>query len=405
MELGSCRRSSETDADWISFRRKALAKTGGEVESFGMRKMVVRSLAVMLIALLIVAAAALVHHRKAQLAKQPTPPSRPTAIFTKFGQWGTLAVTRHYLGTIEPEAEALLSAQTTGYITALHKDVGDRLEKGETAAEIDTRLSAAKKNALAAELAGARKDLAIKKSIWNRRRELIRNRAISQETMDDSELAASLAESRVRGLEEELSAATVSLSFSRLESLFGGVVTERMKEIGDLVTIGTPVFRMENPDRGYKILVRVPQETAASLSPKSPVRLTSRGKTLETTVDRVHPAIVSGNLATVEIRLPTRPFGLPSYGVVGVDLTVAQPEGWIVDADCLLETGIDTLVFPLAEDMTVSPVSVTVRGRSGSRAVVDGPLAAGISLAAGPESLMLTLGPGARVLPVPGDPL
>lgn len=370
-----------------------------------MRKMVLRFLAMMLIALLMLAGAALVHHRKAQLAAQPAPPSRATAVFTKSGQWGALAVTRHYLGTIEPKAEAVLSAQTTGYITALHKDVGDRLEKGETAAEIDTRLSAAKKSALAAELAGARKDLAIKKSIRNRRRELIRNRAISQETMDDSELAASLAESRVQGLEQELSAATVSLSFSRLESFFGGIVTERMKEVGDLVTTGTPVFRMENPDRGYKILVRVPQETAASLSSKALVRLTSSGKTLEATVDRVHPAIVSGNLATVEIRLPTRPFGLPSYGVVGVDLTVARPEGWIVDADCLLETGMDTLVFPLAEDMTVSPVVVTVLGRSGSRAIVDGPLMPGSALAAGPESLLLTLGPEARVLPVPGDPL
>ena len=338
-----------------------------------MRKILFRSLAGISVAILIFAAAVLVHHRKAQLANQPLPPSRPIAVFTKSGQWGRLTVTRHYLGTIEPVVEAVLSAQTTGYITALYKDVGDRLRKGEAAAEIDTRLADARKNALVAELAGARQDLAVKERIRNRRRKLILDRAVSQEILDESELAASLAASRVRGLEEELAAAKVSLSFSRMESFFDGIVTERMKEMGDLVTTGTPVFRVENPDRGYKILVRVPQETAAILARNSAVRLTHGNQTLETAVDRVHPAIVSGNLATVEIKSPTRPFGLPSYAVVGLDLTVAEPEGWIVDADCLLETGVQTLVFALAEDMTVSPVAVTVRGRSGSNSITPNP--------------------------------
>ncbi len=370
-----------------------------------MKKLFFRSLAGILIVILILAAVVLVRHRKAQLANQPLPSQPPVAVFTKSGQWGRLSVTRHYLGIIEPEAEAVLSAQTTGYITALHKDVGDRLIEGEIAAEIDTRLSQATKNALVAELSGVRQDLAIKQTIRNRRRELLRNRAVSQEMLDEAELATSLAESRVRRLEQELSAATVSLSFSRLESFFDGVITERMRETGDLVTTGTPVFRVENPDRGYKILVRVPQEAAAALTRNAPVRLIHGDKILETTVDRIHPAIVSGNLATVEIKLPNRPFGLPSYGSVGVDLTVAEPEGWVVDADCLLETGAQTLVYLLSGEMKVFPVVVTVLGRSDSRAVVDGPLTAESTLASGPESMLLALGPGIIVLPVSGGAL
>lgn len=366
------------------------------------KKILFRSLAGILVAILILAAVVLVRHRKAQLANQPAPSSRSVAVFVKSGNWGSLAVTRHYLGSIEPEAEAVLSAQTTGYITALYKDVGDRLQKGEAAAEIDMRLSQAKANALGAELVGAREDLAIKETVRDRRRQLILNGAISREALDEAELAASLAESRVRRLEQDLLAARVSLSFSRMESFFDGVVTERMKETGDLVTVGTPVFRLENPDRGYKILVRVPQETAAILDRNAPVRLTHEGKVLETTVDRIHPAIVSGNLATVEIKSRSRPFDLPSYGVVGIDLTMAEPEGWIVDSDCLLETGEKNMVFSIADDMTVFPVIVTVLGRSGSQVVLDGPLTGRTFLAAGPESLLLTLGQGVHVIPTPG---
>lgn len=367
-----------------------------------MKKPLVKSLAWVSLAAFVFAGALLVRHRKARLENQPAPPSRPIAVFTKSAHRDRLAVTRHYLGTIAPETEAVLSAQTTGYITALYKDVGDRLKKGEVAAVFDTRLSAAKKNALAAELAGAREDLTIKETIRDRRRKLIQKQAVSREALDESELAARLAESRVRRLAQELAAAQVTLSFSRLEAFFDGIVTERMKEIGDLVVPGTPIFRVENPDRGYSVLIRIPQEIAAILAPDAPARMTLGDKVLETTVDRVHPAIVSGHLATAEIKFPTRPFGLPSYGVVGVDLTVAEPEGWIVDADCLLDTGAETLVFPLSDGRTVSPTPVIVRGRSGRRAVVDGPLAAGRALAAGPESLLLTLGNGVRVFPVSG---
>ncbi|MFO8086104.1 MAG: hypothetical protein R6U27_17480, partial [Desulfobacterales bacterium] len=154
-----------------------------------MKKILFRSLAAILVAILILAAVVLVRHRKAQLANQPAPSSRSVAVFVKSGKWGSLAVTRHYLGSIEPEAEAVLSAQTTGYIKALYKDVGDRLQKGEAAAEIDMRLSQAKANALAAELVGAREDLAIKETVRDRRRQLILNGAVSREALVERMLA------------------------------------------------------------------------------------------------------------------------------------------------------------------------------------------------------------------------
>lgn len=367
-----------------------------------MKNFFLRSLAGLVVILLIVAAVFLVRHRKAQLANLAPPPVRPIPVLVKSAEQGTLPVTRHYLGTIEPVAGAVLSAQTTGYLTAVYKDVGDRLTAGEAAAKIDMRLPEAQKNALAAELSGAREDLAIKKTIRDRRRELVRERAVSQEALDEAELAATLAESRVRRLEQELAAAAVSLSFSRMDSFFDGIVIERMKDIGDLVTPGTPVLRVEDPAMGYKILVRVSQETVVDLPRNAAVNLTFGDQVLIAAVDRVHPAIVSGNLAVVEIRTSARPFDLPSYGVVGVDLTVAEVQGFIVDADCVLETDAGAFVFSVTDAFGVNPISVTVTGRSGNRTVVDGPLTDGLSLAAGPESMLLMLGPGVRVLPVEG---
>ena len=103
----------------------------GEIRLSDMKKLIFRSLAGFLTVFLILTAVLLLRHRKAQLANQPIPSQPPVAVFTKSGEWGRLPVTRHYLGTIKPEIEAVLSAQTTGYITALHKAVGQRLATGK----------------------------------------------------------------------------------------------------------------------------------------------------------------------------------------------------------------------------------------------------------------------------------
>lgn len=366
-----------------------------------MKKTFFRLLTITVLLLLILAAIMLVKRRRAELAARPVAPVRPVAVIVKSVHRGQLAVTRHYLGTIEPEAEARLTSQTTGYLTALYKDVGDRLKKGEIVAKVDPRLAEARKKALAAELDGAQEDLTIKETIRDRRRRLIEKKAVSQEALDEAELAARMAKSRVQSLREELTGAQISLSFSRLESMFSGVVSERLLEVGDLVTTGSPVLRVENPERGYKIIVRVPQETATHLVPGSPARLSADNKSLVTVIDRIYPAIITGKLATVEIKSPTRPFNLPSYAELGVNLTVAEPEGWIIDTDCLLETGNNAVVFIVGSGPTVSPQPVTVLGRSGALAVVEGPLSATVTLAAGPESMLLTLGDGVKILPLP----
>ncbi|MEA2060734.1 MAG: efflux RND transporter periplasmic adaptor subunit [Thermodesulfobacteriota bacterium] len=368
-----------------------------------MRKTLYRSITIVLMLVLIVAGAVLIRHRRAGLENLKPPARRAVPAAVKSVSRGTLTVMQHYIGTIEPVGAAALSAQITGYLTAVHKDAGDSIAAGETAAEIDMRLALSHRDALAAELSGARKDFKIKQVILERRQSLIRDRVVSKENMDQTELSASLAESQVQRLEQELAAASVSLSFTRINSLFNGVVTRRLKNVGDLVTPGVPVLEVEDSSRGYRVLVKISQNTAADLPGAAQARLIHDDQMMETIVDRVYPAIVTGNLATLEIRTEDRPFGLPSYSIVGVDLAVAEPAGWIMDRNCILETESGAKVFAVENDRIVSVLPVTVRGMHGNKAVVDGPLTRDMSLAAGPESMLLILGQDIKIFNVPGE--
>ncbi|HMA67906.1 MAG TPA: hypothetical protein VKO20_08805, partial [Desulfosalsimonadaceae bacterium] len=101
----------------------------------------------------------LVIHKKSELAEKSAPPVRPVPVHTARAIQGRLPVFEHYIGTIEPLIYADLSPRVTGHLASVAGDVGDRLQKGEAAALLDPRLPAREKEAVAAELRGAKETL------------------------------------------------------------------------------------------------------------------------------------------------------------------------------------------------------------------------------------------------------
>ncbi|MFO7838728.1 MAG: efflux RND transporter periplasmic adaptor subunit [Desulfosalsimonadaceae bacterium] len=346
-------------------------------------------------------AAVVVKHKKAELSEKPAPGIRPTAVRTAVAEHGQMPIRDHYIGIIEPELAADLSVRANGHVNSIAADVGDRLRKGQTAAVVDPQIPRREKRAIAEELKGAEEALAISKKILKRRKTLVRDKHVSEENLDQARRQYVLDRARVKRLGQELAAKEKAFAYTRLTAPFDGIITERMKDPGDLVSPGVPVLRLENPDAGYKILAKVPQATAGRLTPGCPVLLSFHGKEKSAAIDRVHPAVSAGALAVVEIRSREKPFGLPSGSALGVDLTLSRPEGLIIPLGCLLEQQSAYRVFVIDEDeTTVRSVSVSLLGKSGGRAVVEGDIADGARLVSGSESMLLQLTDGAPVNPV-----
>lgn len=348
--------------------------------------------------LMILSAALLVRHRKSELASLSKPVERPLLIQVKNVTQGRLPIIEHYLGTILPVMETKLSAQTTGTLTKIRKEIGDTFQAGDSIAEIDHRLLTYQKQSLQAELAGAEENYAVKKTILGRHQQLYEKNVVSKEALDKARLEFELARSQLAQVKQQLASASVSLSYSHIRPLDNGVVTQRHKEIGDLVGSGSPVFTVEDPSKGYKIFVSIPLETIARLTVGAKVRLQHGIHYTDAAVFKIHPSITNGSLATVEIRVADRPFGLPSYSRIGVDLYLEIPEGWIVSADCILELEIGAWVFPVQENRIGRPVAIQILGTGQGQAVVKGDLQPKLSLAAGPESLLLHLSENKKVI-------
>ncbi len=365
-----------------------------------MKRHLKTSVYVLVIVLLVVAAVRLSGMRRTELAEMTRPAPRVHAVYLESVRSGTLSVTRGYQGFIEPVQQAAISFRTTGHLVSTPKDVGDRISGGDVLAGIDDRLLVQAKDALEAELSGAESELDRMDKQLERRRALHEQDLIEQEALDAAQSAYEVARANVKTLDARLAAAVTELDFAVAYAPFDGIVTERHKQKGDLVLPGEPVYRVENPDAGYRVMIRIPQKMAPALVPGAAAEIRQDDEKIKTRIYRIYPATQEGRLALAELRLEDSPFNLPSGGFVKVDLVIQMISGIIVSEKAILEDDAAARIYRVGDDDRVEIVEVRVLGRENGLAAIEGPVSPGDRVVVAEESMLLHLADETTVLSV-----
>ena len=373
--------------------------------SWGKRmKRYIKGLPFVIAAVMVVAAAAWLSAKRGAERDQLAGPDSPVyAVYLETAQKGHLDITRTLVGTIEAVDHAVVAFRVSGHLLSAPGEPGDYFTGGEVVARIDQRPLSRNREAIAADLEGAKRTLDQAKERVERRKPLLEKDLIDPEAMSAAETEFEVAKARVESLEARLAAADLEIDYAALRAPFDGVVTARHKRRGDLAMQGEPVYTIENPAAGYAITARVPRETALSVTPGSRATVRFDSKEIETSLYRVHPAAREGGLATAECRLGERPFGLPSGTFVTVDLLVETVHGILIPERTLLEDESGARVFRVDENGQVTVVGVMVRGRQGGVAVIQGAVSEGDRLVGAEASMLLRLADGVRVRPVHED--
>jgi RND family efflux transporter MFP subunit len=366
-----------------------------------MKKHIPKILLILMLLLLAVGAVFLVRQRKSELSGMDTVPAPALPVSVSEVKTGNVAQTRHYLGIIEPVISARIAAQVTGYLDSMHVDIGDRVQKNQVTAEIDDRLLKKELSGLEAELKGAKADLADLKQRYERRKELYQKGHATEESLEAAQSAFISARSRVSALGARIESARVSLGYATIQAPFDGLVTRRDKDPGDLVTPGQVLYQIEDTAGGYRVLVRLDAQTADRISKNTTAEIRHGSSTIKAPVDRIYPAGDENRMAVAEIRLPNKPFNLPSMTFVGVDLAFAASEALVVPRQAALEYEGQWRVFVLRDDQRATPADVDVSAFGKNRlAVISEKLRAGDQVIVGDESMLIRLGKNTRVTPV-----
>lgn len=277
-------------------------------------------------------------------------------------------------GVVQARTAATLAARVMAPVLAVRVVPGDRVRTGQVLVELDGRdLTSTARSASAgaaeardgaaaatAEQRAARAALDLATATHGRIAALFARKSATAQEMDDAAAALAAAEARAAsaaarvqvagaGIERAAAAsdaATATAGFLRVTAPFDGVVTEKLVNVGDMVTPGLPLVRVEDT-RGYRLEVRLDESQAARLAAGSSldVALDDAAAPVSGRVAEVSRAIDAGSRSfLVKIDLPAGT--TVRSGAFGrARLPGATRAALVVPADAVVRHGQVTSVF------------------------------------------------------------
>lgn len=206
-------------------------------------------------------------------------------------------------GQIRSRMEATLSAPATGTVSQVQAEVGDKVKKGAPLMVLDTsNVAIGVEQAMAArEMAKAGLDSA--STELDRTKKLFEGGSAPQAVLDKVQAGQRQAAAAFAQADAAVRSAQEMLRDHTLRAPFDGVVTARLKNVGDTVAMmpPTPIFMVTNLDL-LEVRLPVPESMAGAL--KQGMKLSGRvipaNTPFEATV-RTVGAVVDPQSRTVEV--------------------------------------------------------------------------------------------------------
>ncbi len=208
---------------------------------------------------------------------------------------------------VEAVRQSTVSAQISGRIVDLRFDVGDFVKKGEVIARIDERAASQAVAATEAQVREAEAAMRNARAEYERSKQLVAQKFLSQAALDRSEAAYRSAQARVSSLLAGAGQAQTERSFATIIAPYSGVVSARHVELGEMAVPGKPLMTGFDPGT-LRVTATVPQAEVAAIQAgaKARVEVPSLGKWVDATQLTVIPS-ADPRTHTTQVRL-----GLPS---------------------------------------------------------------------------------------------
>jgi len=233
----------------------------------------------------------------------PKPAPKGEALKTAAVELRDLELTTSAEAVMEAVRQSTVSAQIAGRVVDLRFDVGDFVNKGEVIVRIDERAASQALAASEAQVLEARAALANARAQFERSRQLLAQKFISQAALDQAESAYKAAQARVSALIAGAGQAATERSFATVVAPYSGVVSARHIELGEMATPGRPLMTGFDPST-LRVVATVPQAQVAAIQGggKARIEVPSLGRWVDVKQMTIVPA-ADPRTHTTRIRL------------------------------------------------------------------------------------------------------
>ena len=239
-------------------------------------------------------------------------------------------------GDVRAFEETKIYARADGYLLKWNSDIGAKVEAGQVLAEIDTPELDQELNQSRAALAQAQANLVLARSSAERWQRLLKDRAVSQQEVDEKTSALAAREADVKAAEAAVARLEKLSSFKEVRAPFAGTMTRRHVDTGALIRAGgnaSALFDLAQTDT-LRVQVNVPQAYLRDIAIGSTVAIAVAeypGRAFPGKVLRTSGAFdATTRTMLTEIEVPNRNGELFPGIHVDVQLTLAQANPPIV---------------------------------------------------------------------------
>jgi RND family efflux transporter MFP subunit len=213
-------------------------------------------------------------------------------------------------GSLVAERTAQIRAEVPGSVVQVFHDPGARVAKGTSLAKIDDRAINDQYLSARSGLTAAQTAADIAKRELERAEKLVQAGAISDRDVENARRGNLAASTMLDDARARLASAQKQLDATNVLAPYGGVVSERFVNPGDVVAPGSPLFNVVDPAT-MRLEAAVPAEQLAAVRIGAPVRFSVTGypgRTFSGTISAINP---SADPQTRQVRLFVR---IPNAG-------------------------------------------------------------------------------------------
>ena len=259
---------------------------------------------------------------------------------------------------MEAVRQSTVSAQIAGRIVELRFDVGDYVKKGDVIVRIDERSATRALEASEAQvLRGRRPRSRNARAQYERSKQLLAQKFISQAALDKAEADYKAAQARVGALVAGAGQAATERSFATVVAPYSGVVSARHVELGEMAAPGRPLMTGFDPST-LRVVATVPQAQVAAIQAggKARIEVPSLGRWVDVKAMTIVPAADPRTHTTrVRLELPAEVRGVYPGVYARAHFVIGRAPRLLVPRAAVVRSAAK------------SP-AVYVRGRAGPRA-------------------------------------
>jgi RND family efflux transporter MFP subunit len=197
-------------------------------------------------------------------------------------------------GTLYPKESAELGPKASGQLSAVLVKEGDKVKKGQVVFRLDSSQAALGVRQAQTLLSAAEVGLRAAEVDQKRTKELYDRGSVAPATYDQVQTRYDNAKAAVDQAKVALSMAQKQAADSVVHSPIAGVVTAKLKNVGETVTMMPPTVVLVVQDISVlELRVRLPERTLRTLVPGSllTVKLSTLGEERTVPVKRINPAV------------------------------------------------------------------------------------------------------------------